>query len=261
MPTNRKYKRTFRKKKKTNQLAKRVKKLETLTKNTVERSYRYNDFSMSQVTSSGLIKQDPFDLKSINTIQPPSNVTENNQGQRIGDRITLTSCNIQAKMKWADANPANTWCKIRVIIFKLSNNTYNYAPIAPDPPGNTTGGDALVQDILNLSHPNVGQCQAYYRKDGNVKYTIMKDRTYIIGNKLTDANQVQGFAQLTSQYPSCKNLNWTFRFKKGLNVEYDFTNNIRTNQLRMLVITENDSLTGAEIQPDIHFKTRINYCM
>ena len=254
--------RNFRKNKrrKTNSIVKRVKKLETLTKNTAERSYRYNTFSMSHVTNQGEVRQDLLDLKSISTIQQPTVGNQVNLGQRIGDRITLTSFNVQGKIKWADPSPSNTWCKVRIIIFKLSNNTYNYLPLDP-PRDPDAGGDALVQDILNLSHPNVGQCQAYYRKDGQVKYNVMKDRTYIIGNKITDGNQVGGYEQLTSGYKSCRWFNWTFKFPKGLNVEYDFTNQIRTNQIRMLVITENDNLTGAETQPDIHFKTRINYIM
>lgn len=249
----RKYKRKgFKKNRKTNQLSKRVKKLEIMTKNVVERNYRYNSFSMSSVTSSGMIKQDPFDLLGISTIQPPGSTAGFvNYGTRIGDRISVTRYNIQAKIQWADTNTTNTWCRVRVILFQLSNNTANNPP---------TGSDALVQDIVNLSEgSNVGATNAWYRKDGQVKYKILKDRTYTIGNKQT--SQLSVGEIYNSQYPPVKYLNWTIKYKNGKNVEYDFTSQIRTGQLRLLVITENDSSTGAQIQPDIHFKTITNYIM
>lgn len=253
-----KKRRNFRKRRnyKKNSIIKRVKKLENLTKNTAERSYRYNTFSMSNVTDVGEINQDPFDLLSISTIQPPSATSGfTNYGQRIGDRITITNMNIQGKIKFVDTNSANRWCRVRVILFKLSDNTSSVVPAA---------SDAQINDILNMSiGQNVG-CGRYYRKESQVRYNIIKDKIYIVGNKLGDSSVITpGGGNLLSYsgYSNCKWFNWNMRFKKGLNIEYDGTGNIRSNQYRLLLVTENDVTGQANIRPDIHFKTLVNYIM
>jgi hypothetical protein len=243
--------------KSTNGLAKRVKKLETLTKNVIDRSWWYNDFVSTTGINSGVVIQDPFSLGLIAVADPASlTPSQTAYGIRIGPKITITRMNMKMRLKFADVLGANRYQRLRVIIFKIPPTFTSGAGVAQPFP--------LPSDILELTVGvgNVGKTSAYYKKNSKLTYTIIKDQTYMLGCPTGVVNSAPSVSALAQIYPSTRFINMNFNFPKGLDITYDSNGNVKHNQYRLLLISENDVDSPdfpSNQCPDVHVMTRTNY--
>jgi hypothetical protein len=242
-------------KKRVSTLAKRVKKLENLTKETVNRSYWYNAETHNETINDGIIVQDPFSLGLISVKDDSSTLpNEVAYGERVGPSIMITNMNIKIKMRFSNPLALCKWQRIRVIMFRI-------------PPTYTTQANSqqpfpIPSDILELTVGvnHVGKTNAYYAKNSKLTYKIIKDRTFMLHQPYGVVNTPPSYSSIGvgSNYRICE---FNFKFPKGKTIEYDENGNPKNGLYRLLLISENDTSDVAHEQecPSVSFMTRVNY--
>ena len=241
-------------KRKTEALSKRVKKLEKLTEETVNRSFWYNFETHDATLNAGLVVQDPFLLNDITNTEISVGVpTENSYGKRLGPSIMVTRLNMIIKLRFASTELANRWQRIRCILFKLPFDFQNQAGVSQPMP--------IASDILELTvgTDKVGKTNAYYKKNSLLTYKVIKDSTCMLSNFQVRANP----PDYNPNPNNIKYIKWDMPFPDGLKVEYDTNGNVKCNQYRLLIVSEND-VDNIDTQtqcPSVNFLTRVNYVM
>ena len=257
MPKTTRYKRNFRKRtKKKNTLAKRVKKLENLTQNVVERNYWDNLGSVEQTAEGGTMVQDLFNWNNIipTGAAPTGHV---NYGERIGDKITITRASIKFQLKYAGTFLQSRFQRVRIIIFRTPQQT-GTTPIS---------NEYSPVDILHLTMGDIDPTIAFYSKNPNQHYRVVMDKVVTLGNPQGTAGDDRPVTTNSSNdyglYPNYRIIEKSFKFPKGLTLEYDEGGHVTKNQYRMLIISSNDVTDneGATENPDIHYFCRTNYIM
>lgn len=262
-----KFRKKYRKKrtrKKSTALATRVKKLERLTQNTVERNYWDNYTTIADTADVGQVLHDPFNLEGIQAVGV--NVGGNaataagldptpqglvNYGERIGDTITITRMVAKISLRFNDPQYIpNRWQKVRLIWFKIP-------PLTAELHGN----EYQPNNILKLG--NIDPTHAFYQKGGDRHFTILSDRVYTLGNPATLHQAGTLPLQASTRFPNYRMITKTFVFKKGLNVVYDSIGNPKSNNIKLLAISYNNEKNQAgEVEnPYIEVHTRCNYIM
>ncbi len=156
-----------------------------------------------------------------------TNIGANDDGQRVGDKITMTSLEIRLKVG-PNINMALPQT-VRVIVIVDKHNTIN-------PP-----------DIFLPVGGNLYQPYKMYTIDLRKHFTVLFDKTIRIGgNETTDSSRVQ-------------NRTW-FKSLKNRNVQYqaqtDFAN---TNAVKLMIWSGFNPTASDDIKPNIFGYSRIRY--
>lgn len=249
-----KKRRNFRKKTKTSQLSRRVKKLEKKVANVVEYNHQYSVGSNYNSSPTGITIQDPFSLETINSIEESESGSKIDYGVRIGPKITLQRARMKIRISFTSALLANRWQSCRLVMFKLGANTA---------PTYTANNSVAPSDIIELGIGSlIGKPHSFYKKNSNVGFTVLKDRLYHVGNKeVSNAQSTIIFGP--SPYKNVLNIEWDFKFKNGLTIEYDKDGHVKDNKYKLILLSEND-LIGVGMQddaPEVEWETLINYIM
>lgn len=231
-------------------LAKRVNKIEKQIQNVSQKSFKDNTSLLTNHLNVGQIANDPFNMNGIQLVA--SNLSATQIGERIGSKIVVYNIMIRGSIKQTSVIQTNRFTRVRLILFKLGGLTAS-PPISNNP---------LPSDILDIpSSSNVLKTEAFYKKYSDITYRVEWDKTFMLGNTL--AAQSQGSLDkiyTNSNFPPVRYFEKMFRFKSGLPVEYDDAGNIRTNQYRLLVISQNDDGTDTS-NATVEWNSRINYEM
>jgi hypothetical protein len=252
--TKKKYKKN---KKRTSELAKRVKKLETITQNVVERNYWDNLGSVDQTAEGGTMVQDLFNWENIIPVgsAPTGHV---NYGERLGDKITVTRATIKFQIRYAGTFLQSRFQRCRIIIFRT-----------PELTGSTATSNLYSpSDILKLNMGDIDPTIAFNAKDPSQHYTVVYEKVITLGNPQGNAGHDDRTAGNNPSNNYSNNSNYrvfekSFVFPKGLQITYDENGHVVKNMHRMLVISYNDVTDdqGVVENPDVQFFTRTNYIM
>lgn len=239
---------------KTQALTKRVKKLEKLTEEVVNRSFIYNYGTEDAALNSGLVVQDPFLLRSIHNVDVSTGVpSEVSYGKRLGPSILVTRLNMLLKLRFASTLVANRWQRIRCILFKIPPHFTSQAGASEPIP--------LASDILEMTvgTDKVGKTNAYYKKNSQLTYSIIKDKTCMLSNNLVRENP----NAYNPNPNNIKYIEWNLSFKDGIKIDYDQYGHPKNDQYRLLIVSENDvdSQDTFTQCPAVNFLSRVNYIM
>lgn len=196
-----KLQRRFKKRRKQNNINKKVYKL-------INAQKTFQDMYLNIAPSaSGLIQ----DLGLVTIIEGTAT------GNRQGDKIELKSINIKTfcyVLNTALAN-ADAYNNIRIILFSIPQ------PVVAGVGLNVTD---IIQDLDVLSH---------YKKDSPVKFKILHDVLYYLDNQ-----QLGGTPRWNSNVTHQKRYFKKLNFPTGLPVTYNTTGDVIKNNVMMLAISD-----------------------
>lgn len=162
------------------------------------------------------------------------------EGQRSGDKITLTSLQIKFRLSVLNGSAINAdaFNNVRLILVQF-----------PQPV--LTGNPVVTLDILQYNDWN-----SMYKKRGNVKYKILMDKHYYMDN--------QGFGSGAASNPVWtpatthqKLCNFKYKFPKGgLTITYTKTQStVLSNDIALFMISDS-SIQG---HPTVNGYVRLNF--
>jgi hypothetical protein len=250
-------------KKKRNTTNARLKKLERAVAVTAEKAYHdHAPAPMHIGDGNGNNSIDPFDFGNItNQLYPASqgNAAAEIPGNshRIGDKIVVRNMSLRGVL---DVGSSDQYNEVRLILIRVPYMSGSTVPRSAPP---------LLSDILQ--DPLTNGINSFYRKNGNIKWIKMIDRTYKLSNKKINVSTNEGFQDHVGiNWPPFVRINWSFKFKKGLVVTYPEGTNQPptangehfpdTNRFFLFAISDSSDalITG---HPTLKFHTRINYEM
>lgn len=230
--------RKYRNKKKRKNLRYQVKKLKKITYRNLQPGWIDDFTSGTGVTSSGFTTYDWCALEKIaavggnvgGTIDVPSSAQT-----RIGNKITVKKVRCRFLFNVSSQDIYN---QVRVIIFTV-----------PDP-GSVSAAPNDILETLNV--------QAFYKKNGKIKFKIHKDFTVKLGQYKASVTTATGALALNGHtYPCFATRDITVNFPKGLDVWYRDQNAgaAQKNQLGLLLISDSSVIPN----PSVQLMTRLHF--
>ena len=143
------------------------------------------------------------------------------EGERTGDKITIKSLSFKGRFSVINGTVINAdgFNNVRMIVVKI-----------PQP---NTNAPVLVTDILQVQN-----WQSHYKKQSDVKFQILLDKTYYMDNQGFGTGQASDpkWQPVRSHQAVC---NFKLKFPKGLDVTYNAgTNVVYQNDIRVFLLSD-----------------------
>ena len=251
------------KKKRTNTNA-RLKKLERAVAVTAEKAYHdHAPAPMHIGDGNGQNSIDPFDFGNITnqlypaTQQLTASAEIPGNSHRIGDKIVVRNMSLRGLLQVGSVDQYN---EVRLILIRVPQMSGSTVPRSAPP---------LLTDILQ--DPLTNGINSFYRKNGNIKWIKMIDKTYKLSNTKVNVSGAEGMQDHVGiKWPPFIRINWNFKYKKGLVVTYPEGTNAPPesngehfpdkNRFFLFAISDSSDalITG---HPTLKYHTRVNYEM
>lgn len=184
-------------------LARKVAKLQKKVYNITQSCFKDKSIQLSGISSSGYTQ---FDWTAQGDIADGSE-----RDERLGNKIVVRSLNLKFKVNYATGSVLSTsdqFNRVRMIVFVIKDINVT------TPPG--------ITDILQTN-----EVDSFYKKDSEVKYTILYDQLWNLQNPewtvKTGAGDTPPSTIIGCQscvYPPFKSVSTKINFPKGLPLHY-----------------------------------------